>query len=162
MYEAVYSGIHLLHWCRGTTQVYYVYPCMNRGFKIYHKEELPYWGKNTPKYKFSAVLQPNFPLNRILSESNRIEFEVKRWKTTHFLENGYFLTPKCNSHKSRSSSKNSLFTLFCGRACEHIASLTGVPPGIGMVGLEVHFCLNCKQKQITYHIKLLARQLWNS
>ena len=36
-------------------------PAWPEVFKVDPNEDLPFWGNNTPTYKFSTVLQPNFP-----------------------------------------------------------------------------------------------------
>ena len=119
-------------------------------FNIYPNDDSPFWEKNTPKHKFSALLQPNFtpkqdcvwklPLSKIEYEVEsendpfslkmgtfwpliafiQIEFEVNSEKTTFSLKTGTFNPKSIHPH-------NAPFWCFCGRTCVHIANSSPPP-----------------------------------
>ena len=65
-------------------------------FKLYPNKRLPLSGKKTLDRnlaQFRCQILPSkqdFVPKKPLNMLNRIELEVKRWKTTLFLENNYF------------------------------------------------------------------------
>ena len=67
---------------------------------MYPDKDLLFWGKDTPKLEFSSFASQFYPLKRIFFSENyhlsKIELEVRKWKITLFLKNGYFLILNCD------------------------------------------------------------------